>query len=878
MPPNGTLLVVLLVAVVVLFFIASAPASAPLVAPPLVAPPVATPLASPLVATPLVASPHAMTVAVTRAVFGTPVGATTIPVDSSARDLALAQTTTEDAEAAASVDATLGFFAGFFRVGPGEKTGLAAQIIQPLILGFMLEAGISPKLRNRARSLAIFSFAWQCTSTTDDGGAGCAQAGQNFAESVAESVVEDIVGNKDNPVRKVAQRARRLLGKSATRLLDPLKHPELAKAVMAQRRAKKAMQEAASRLADLALRPLEGAAKKLGGKLAARAASVSKVWTKLVGATAKKMASRAAVAAATDAGTSLATKVATKIGAKLLTKMTARLAMAANVAAFVLEILVDVTLQLLDQFCVGNFAEGCHLTHAEVAETSRYFVSRFDEAVPLALATKESAMYRKRVSEAARLREELALRQLTVQMLVNDSTTMFHMTNFTTLEAWVAALQRMTDAQQLESLMQVKQTLQSRALGAAELASRRSVCNMREGASWIETQRTCSVTPRSCCARAAAASALYEYAAGSAADAASAASAAKLVLLAMLDNASILLDVFEAVQSYRAGAPSPAVFAAWLVDRGPTGYPAWLQAEADLDDDDERLGLEHTVRVATVRVLARGTRLASRAEALALLRTCHAELPKSSPEVRDVALDEDGMSDEWPSDPASVVAGDEFPDVRFLRSYPALLALSYQWSGVGATSATGSDGCGVSATELGFCLPDRSAMLHNHVCRFLRAGSSKEGEDRRDFGSSGKLGHVVDWSAGTCAAPTDYCERYEHYPTLGGNIDDGCTGDEVKRRGVREATTYGCMLAVPAPGLGLPAALACVAAGNATQGSVPSRQCESVRATCAKGDARCTCVIPTYLDPLRHNYLAETGSTLPLSILAGLRFESALPR
>ena len=48
----------------------------------------------------------------------------------------------------------------------------------------------------------------------------------------------------------------------------------------------------------------------------------------------------------------------------------------------------------------------------------------------------------------------------------------------------------------------------------------------------------------------------------------------------------------------------------------------------------------------------------------------------------------------------------------------------------------------------------------------------------------------------------------------------------------------------------------------------PVRQCESVRQACSKGNKRCRCVIPSYLDPLRENYVMETGDTAPLGVLA----------
>jgi hypothetical protein len=387
---------------------------------------------------------------------------------------------------------------------------------------------------------------------------------------------------------------------------------------------------------------------------------------------------------------------------------------------------------------------------------------------------------------------------------------------------------------------------------------------------------------------------MYAYADASADGAASLVAAAKLVLYALLDDASVLVDVFDAARKWkRAGAATGAAdvtldraaFAAWQSD---ARHKNWLRAEAELDDDerDAPVGLEHTVRVAAVRVLAGQSAPKTASAALALLRSCHEALASpNAASVRDAVLDADGMLDAWPSlDEEDRRKEDAHADVRFLRSYPALLALSYRWDDVAtsassastasaasaassASTASGaSDGCGLAENRHGFCVPDPATMLDMHVCKYLKAGRrSNDGGDVREFGNPAKLGHIVDWRRATCAVSTDYCERYEHYPTLNGNIDEGCTGAERSSRDFKGTSTLGCMLPLWDP------ISKAVCLARVKSGELPPRQCESVRQACAKGDERCRCVIPNYLDPLRKNYVMETGSTAPLSILATMR-------
>lgn len=792
-----------------------------------------------------------------------------------------APTPIEDIETTASVAATLGFyeaFDGFFAIGTEEEMGsqgIATQIIEPLILGLLQEIGLSdPKLL----PLTVFSFAWKCKRTVDDEGAGCVQAVRDLGESVAEmAACELVVEGRAKELRGYVSRlAENVRGKLPTsRLLDATKHPEIAKVVNEHRKARDLMKHAADTLERTAKSGLDDVAQKLARtKIQRKMGTVTRLWTKLTSVTAKKIATRASVSIATDVGVKVATEVATKQLAKTAT----RLAKAANVAVLLLEVAVDVTLMLLDKFCVGNFDPKCHLAAEHVKQLSEYFIAQFHQHVPRE-ESRASIMYTKRISESKKNDIESDVRGAVIENMVQNPNNFFLMTGFPTPRAWVAMLKGMPFAEQLESLMNVKLVLTKESNDAIALGTAKLACNSEPGASWIETERVCSVTPTTCCSRVAATDAMYAYASASSDAAKAAASAAKLVLYALLDDVRVLVDIFEAAIELlqpRERVLTPHDFE---VLRNDTRFASWLKSEAERDDDDKLVGLEHTVRLATVRVLARVDYVQSKAETIALLRACHKALAsRSANEARERALDEEGMSDTWPS--LGREDTDEFANIRFLRSYPALLALSYRWHPYNRTSQGYNAGCGLGDGNVGHCVPDTAAMLHAHVCPFLKARQQQPGMpgaaddvsapdgDVRDFSKNNKLGHIVDWNAKTCAVSTDYCERYEYYPTLNGSADEGCKYDESAKRKGLESLSFYCLTSCVS-GLGGVACAACIASA-ATQ-NLPSKQCESVRNICQNGDSRCRCEMPPYTMALTSNVVMETGNTGALGLLATIR-------
>lgn len=775
-------------------------------------------------------------------------------------------TTMEDIEATASVAATIGFFAafkGFFTpdtVAGSASHGIGAQILEPLILGLMTEAGLDGNAS--LVPLTVFAFAWKCSRTTDDGGAGCVQGLQDIGRSVAEMLARELVlGGNESKLRgyaaKVAQFAR---NKLSSTLLQAANHPEIARVVGIYKRAQEAMR-GASRLLGT-----EAVAKRI----AERMARVTRLWTKVLSVTNRSIATHAAK------------DVTQQLVAKQLTKSATRLTKAANVAALLLEVAVDVTAMLMDKFCVGNFSRDCHVDSNHVSALSKHFVQQFDTIVPLKTLERASIMYKARVSDATVRETTYDFYQNAVQMMVNDRDIMFKLTNFRTVRDWVNALESMSYEKQLQSLMGVKVRLVEHATMASKYAAEKKVCEQDARSVWMDEQDVCSVRAKTCCARVRATDEMYRYA-GASSDAAKAlVAASKLVAYALQDEMWLLVDVFEAaLKHFARQAPlTPSDFGAWIAT---TKFGDWLRAEAERDDDVELVGLEHTVRLATARALAlkHGYMPKSKESADALLRACHAELT-SSADLREAVLDAEAMSESWPS--IGREDTDAYADIRFLRSYPPLLALSYRWHDAGNTSEARNDGCVGDENRAGYCVPDRAAMLDKHVCRFLKAGQQQKGlpgaadestapdGDVRNFANDGKLGHVVDWNRSTCAVSTEYCERYELYPTLDGNVDEGCTPEEVNSRRLNEYASFRCVTACMLAALPSNAIECgvCKLRGE-VEDDFPARQCESVRRLCEAGDSRCRCARPPYTEAFTANQIVNLGETLPAGVLAMIR-------
>ena len=142
----------------------------------------------------------------------------------------------------------------------------------------------------------------------------------------------------------------------------------------------------------------------------------------------------------------------------------------------------------------------------------------------------------------------------------------------------------------------------------------------------------------------------------------------------------------------------------------------------------------------------------------------------------------------------------------------------------------------------------------------------------RNFANDGKLGHVVDWTNRTCAVSTEYCERYELYPTLDGNVDEGCTPEEVNSRRLNEYASFRCVTACMLAALPSNAIECgvCKIRGE-VEDDFPARQCESVRRLCEAGDSRCRCARPPYTEAFTANQIVNLGETLPAGVLAMIR-------
>jgi hypothetical protein len=603
-------------------------------------------------------------------------------------------------------------------------------------------------------------------------------------------------------------------------------------------------------------------------------ARVTRLFTKVLSVTNRSIATHAAK------------DVTQQLVAKQLTKSATRLTKAANIAALLLEVAVDVTAMLMDKFCVGNFSRDCHVDSDHVSALSRHFVQQFDTIVPLVTRERAGIMYKARVSDARVRETTFDFYQNAVQMMVNDREIMFQLTNFRNVRDWVNALESMSYEKQLQSLMGVKVRLVEYATMASKYAAEKKVCEEDARSVWMDEQDgVCSVRAKTCCARVRATDEMYRYA-GASSDAAKAlVAASKLVAYALQDEMWLLVDVFEAaLKHFARQAPlTPSDFGAWIATKN---FGDWMRAEAERDDDAELVGLEHTVRLATARALAlkHGYMPKSKAAADAVLRSCHAELTPSA-DLREAVLDAEAMSESWPS--IGREDTDAYADIRFLRSYPPLLALSYRWHDVGKTSEAHNDGCVGDENRAGYCVPDRAAMLDKHVCRFLKAGQQQKGlpgaadestapdGDVRNFANDGKLGHVVDWTNRTCAVSTEYCERYELYPTLDGHVDDGCTPEEVNSRRLNEAHSLTCVgscaMMVLNPMMYAAPCGICVARARSENKMFPARQCESVRRLCEAGDSRCRCARPPYTKAFTDSQIVNLGETLPAGVLAMIR-------
>jgi hypothetical protein len=725
----------------------------------------------------------------------------------------------QNAEHVAIVTSTVGFWQGVFFYG-GDEDGAGTTVLNGIVHGFMLGGGLESKW---LAPLTMVEMMYQCTSSAD----ACAESSKSLAIMLGMQLAS---AETADALRSMARWARERLPAD---LLDATKHADLRAGVLAQRK----VRELAARLR----RPLLAAEAKLAPRLAQGARALARAShgavAKAAVARAPQIAARVAAAApqkaAARAASAMAAKAAQGAGAKLAARLATRLATGvagkamgrlllmaggpAGVAAFLLQTAFDVATGVLDALCVGDFADQCHLSRAELQSIADAYGPVFDGAAAGPLL---ELRYQRRQSAAARAAAVQLARQRALARLVGDGNAMYRMTGVASLGAWLARVAALGPNRQLAEFARLKTLLELTSDAAAGYAAEREMCLATEGAAWSAAHGVCAVTGATCCARTEAVKRFFAFAD---ANAEAGAGAARLVLYAMSDDPRVLVDAFEEHAADRS---------------------AWLRREAALDDDEEQLGLAHAVRVATLAVLSGERAVASAADARALLTRTHAQLPGSSAALTAALLDASlWESLTWPEvdDPAQKSAR------YFLHSYPALLALSYRWVPDGPR-VSHKAACAGGAAE-GLCLPDKAQMLDMHVCPFLRAQKPDAARrDKRMFEGDGP-GLRVNWERGVCVPTTRYCEAYARYPALHGEREnDRCAqglGSEMQAKVGKEAAAFLCV----GQTLG-PMGWAQCAAGRAAAGGPPGA-CADVRRLCADGEGDCECAWPAFLEPFR---------------------------